>query len=473
MATTASPQLMPHEPGVAERRAAGKAARANAARSDHADWVTPIDRPNPVDLLEEQAATRVPELVPIRYGRMAVSPFTFFRGAAYVMASDLADTPVSGLRVQLCGDGHLSNFGGFGAPDRTMVFDVNDFDETLPGPWEWDVKRLAASLAVATRQRGFSRKERDAIVRDSVGIYRAAIRQFATMTPLDVWYSRLGAAAIAETFASQVKPAQLRQFEKTVAKAKTKDSARAFEKLGCYVNGSPRIQADPPLLVPIADIVAGAEADEIERGVLEMLDSYRNTLSSDRRRLLDRYRYADLAHKVVGVGSVGTRAWVVLMTDRDTGAPLFLQAKEAGPSVLERFAGKGKFENQGRRVVEGQRLMQAASDIFLGWMRVTGLDGLQRDFYVRQLWDWKSSADVDSMDPRGMTIYSKLCAWTLARGHARSGDAIAIAAYLGSSDAFDKAITRFAETYADQNERDHLALIEAIDEGRVPAQTGL
>jgi uncharacterized protein (DUF2252 family) len=473
MATTASPPLTAHEPDVAERRAAGKAARASAARSDHADWVGPIDRPDPVDLLEEQAATRVPDLVPIRYGRMAVSPFAFFRGAAYVMASDLAETPVSGLRVQLCGDGHLSNFGGFGAPDRTMVFDVNDFDETLPGPWEWDVKRLAASLAVASRQRGFSKKERDEIVRDGVGTYRSAMRRFAAMTPLDVWYSRLGAAAITETFASHVKPAQLKRFEKTVAKAKTKDSARAFEKLGCYVNGSPRIQADPPLLVPIADIAGDAEAGEIEHEVAGMIDTYRNTLSGDRRLLLDRYRYADLARKVVGVGSVGARAWVVLMTDRDTGAPLFLQAKEAGPSVLERFAGRSKFENQGRRVVEGQRLMQAASDIFLGWLRVTGLDGVQRDFYIRQLWDWKSSADVESMDARAMSIYAKLCGWTLARGHARSGDAIAIAAYLGSSDAFDKAITRFAETYADQNERDHIALIEAIDDGRIPAQTGV
>jgi hypothetical protein len=354
-----------------------------------------------------------------------------------------------------------------------MVFDVNDFDETLPGPWEWDVKRLAASLAVASRQRGFSRKERDEVVRDGVGTYRSAMRAFAAMTPLDVWYSRLGATAITETFASQVKPAHLKRFEKTVAKAKTKDSARAFEKLGCYINGRPRIQADPPLLVPIADLVGDLDADEIESEVVGMIDTYRNTLSSDRRHLLDRYRYADLAHKVVGVGSVGTRAWVVLMTDRDTGAPLFLQAKEAGPSVLAPFAGKSKFDNQGRRVVEGQRLMQAASDIFLGWLRVDGLDGVQRDFYIRQLWDWKSSADVESMDPAGMIIYSKLCAWTLARGHARSGDAIAIAAYLGSSDAFDKAITRFAESYADQNERDYVAMIEAIDDGRVAAQTGV
>jgi uncharacterized protein (DUF2252 family) len=456
-----------------QRAARGKAARADTPRSSHGAWEPAGDRRDPVALLEEQAATRVPELVPIRYGRMAASPFAFFRGAAYVMASDLSSGPRTGLGVQLCGDAHLSNFGGFGSPERDLLFDLNDFDETLPGPWEWDVKRLAASIAVAGRERGFPRTQRHAMVREAVGQYRTAMHRFARSRALEVWYARLDASELAGEFRSQIEPRQAKRFDKTVAKAKAKDSTRAFEKLAHRVNGTAHIIADPPLLVPVEDLVPGAEAQELDDRMRSLIDSYRATLPGDRRRLLDGYRYVHSARKVVGVGSVGTRAWVVLMLGRDSDDPLFLQAKECQPSVLEPFVGKSEFETEGQRVVEGQRLMQAASDVFLGWLRTPGIDGETRDFYVRQLWDWKASADIGTMLPKGIAVYSKMCAWTLARAHARSGDAIAIASYLGSGGSFDKAIAAFAELYADQSERDHAALVAAIDDGRIAAERGL
>jgi uncharacterized protein (DUF2252 family) len=456
-----------------ERRATGREARTGTPRSSHAAWEPPGDRRDPIELLEEQAATRVPELVPIRYGRMAASPFAFFRGAAYVMASDLSTGPRSGLGVQLCGDAHLSNFGGFGSPERDLVFDLNDFDETLPGPWEWDVKRLAASIAVAGRERGFPAKQRRALVREAVGQYRMAMRRFARSGALEVWYARLDASELSREFRSQVEPRQAKRFDRTVAKAMAKDSARAFEKLAHRINGQARIVADPPLIVPIEDLVPGAEAREVDDRMRALIDSYRATLPRDRRRLLDGYRYAHSARKVVGVGSVGTRAWVILMLGRDSDDPLFLQAKECQASVLEPFVGKSEFKTEGQRVVEGQRLMQAASDVFLGWLRTPGIDGKTRDFYVRQLWDWKASADIGTMLPKGIAVYSKMCAWTLSRAHARSGDAIAIASYLGSGSSFDKAIAEFAELYADQSERDHAALVAAIDDGRIAAERGL
>jgi uncharacterized protein (DUF2252 family) len=455
-----------------ERAAQGRAARSNAPRSSHADWDGGSDRRDPLALLEEQARSRVPELVPIRYGRMSASPFAFFRGGAYVMAADLASTPQSGSRVQLCGDAHLSNFGGFASPERNLVFDLNDFDETLPGPWEWDVKRLAASIAVAGRERGLKAKQRRRMVRDAVGRYRTAMRRFARMRVADVWYSHLDAGDVSASFRSQVESRQAKRFDRTVAKARAKDSARAFERLAHRVNGDARIVADPPLIVPIEDLLPDAEAHQLEERMRALIGSYRASLPVDRRTLIDRYRYAHLARKVVGVGSVGTRAWVLLMLGRDGDDPLFLQAKEAQPSVLAPFAGKSQFENHGRRVVEGQRLMQAVSDNFLGWLRTTGIDGQTRDFYLRQLWDWKGSADLETMLPAGMAIYAKLCAWTLARAHARSGDAIAIGAYLGSGRAFDTAIAEFAESYADQNERDHRAFVDAIDSGRIVAERG-
>jgi len=403
---------------------------------------------------------------------MSASPFAFYRGAAYVMASDLAGTPQTGIRVQLCGDAHLANFGGFASAERRLLFDLVDFDETLPGPWEWDVKRLATSAAVGGRENGFKAKRRTAIARQLVGEYRRAIREFATMPTLDVWYARASVSDIRELLRSQASESQIRRFDETVSKGRRKDSARAFAKLAVNGNGEARIRADPPLIVPISELVAGKGALRLELGARKLLASYLDSLSGDRRRLLERYRYADLARKVVGVGSVGTRCWVILLLGRDSNDPLFLQAKEAPHSVLERFAGRSEFANQGQRVVEGQRLMQAASDIFLGWLRQPpGIEDLKvRDLYVRQLWDSKTSVDVAAMRPSEMGLYSRLCAWALARAHARSGDPIEIASYLGSSDVFDRAVADFAETYADQNERDHAALLEAIATGRVHAE---
>ena len=458
---------------VAARTAAGKRARTAAPRSAHGAWAPSADRPDPIALLEAQAASRVPELVPIRHGRMAASPFAFFRGAAAVMAADLADSPVSGLRAQLCGDAHLSNFGGFASPERDLVFDLNDFDETLPGPWEWDLKRLAASVAVAARTRGWQRRERRALARATVRGYREAMRQLACASTLDVWYARIDEQELARQVRAQSGEAGLARFERGTAKAKRKDSTRAFAKLTHRVNGEPRIAPDPPLIVPLRDMLPDRQAHEVEAELRRLMNAYRATLPADRRGLLDRFRFVDMAHKVVGVGSVGTRAWILLLLGRDEEDPLFLQCKEAQPSVLAPYAGASRFSNQGRRVVEGQRLMQAASDIFLGWIRVTGIDGRVRDFYVRQLWDWKTSVDVDAMDADGLATYGMLCGATLARAHARCGDAVAIAAYLGSGDACDRSFADFAETYAEQNERDHAALLDAIAAGRVEAQTGV
>jgi uncharacterized protein (DUF2252 family) len=441
-------------------------------RSSHASWAPDGARPDPVALLEEQALDRVPQLVPIRYGRMSDSPFAFFRGAAYVMASDLATTPQTGLQVQLCGDAHLANFGLFASPDRDLVFDLNDFDETLPGPWEWDVKRLAASVAVAARDLGVGRNRRFSIVQRAVGQYRDVIHRFAGMSTLAVWYARVDESALSPEL-RRLKPRQVKGLAKDAAKARSKDSVRAFTKLAHHVDGGARITPDPPLIVPVGDLLPDMEAKQLQEALQALLHSYLASLPDSLRRLVGRYEYADAARKVVGVGSVGTRAWVVLLLGRDGDDPLFLQAKEATRSVLEPFGGKTRFDNQGRRVVEGQRLMQAASDIFLGWLRTTGIDGGTRDFYVRQLWDWKRSADIATMRASDLDRYARLCAWTLARAHARSGDAIAIAAYLGSSDVFDRAIAAFAEDYADQNERDHAALLEAIDSGRVEATTAL
>ncbi len=466
------PKAVPHIT-VEERAARGKAARAVVSRSGHGEWEPASDRPDPVELLQEQAATRVPGLLPIRYGRMLVSPFTFFRGAAYPMAADLAEAPRTGLDVQLCGDAHLSNFGVFGAPDRRLVFGVNDFDETLPGPFEWDVKRLVASFAVAGRDRGFDAKQRRSINRAVTRAYREAMSGLAGMSNLDLWYSRIDVDEIAALAAQQVAGKQLKRFERNVAKARSKDSLRAFGKLTEIVHGEPRIASDPPLIMPIEEVVSGAEEVELVEFLRGAVRSYRRTLTADRRWLLERFRYVHAARKVVGVGSVGTRAWIVLMLGRDESDPLFLQLKEAQASVLEPFLGKSTFNSHGQRVVEGQRLTQAASDVMLGWIRIEDQDGVSRDFYMRQLWDGKGSALVELMNPHAMTMYAKLCGNALAKAHARSGDAIAIASYLGAGDSFDRALDSFAEAYADQNERDHRALKEAVASGRVAAETGL
>jgi uncharacterized protein (DUF2252 family) len=454
-----------------ERAARGRSCRAQTPRSSHAAWEPAADRADPVAVLQQQATGRVPELLPIRYARMAASPFAFYRGATAIMARDLRATPQTGIRVQLCGDAHLANFGAFASPERQQLFDLVDFDETLPGTWEWDVKRLAASAVVAGRANGFTPKRRAVVARRLVAEYRQAMARFAAMSTLDVWYARASVDDVGELLRTESGEGEARRFDSRATKGRRKDHARAFAKLAVTTNHGVRIRADPPLLVPIADLVDRAAAVRLELAAQRLMESYLGSLQGDRRRLLERYHYADMARKVVGVGSVGTRCWVILLLGRDAGDPLFLQAKEAPHSVLEPFAGRSAFSNQGRRVVEGQRLMQAASDIVLGWVREpAGLEDLtRRDLYVRQLWNAKTSLDVEEMSPSEVTLYARLCAWTLARAHARSGDAIAIAGYLGSSDVFDRAIAKFAEAYADQNERDHAALVNAIDAGRVEA----
>jgi uncharacterized protein (DUF2252 family) len=450
----------------ADRVARGKDARAAAPLDSHAEFQPDRSR-DPVGLLLEQAQSRVPELVPIRHGRMLVSPFTFYRGAALPMAADLAATPTSGLRVQLCGDAHLSNFGAFASPERRLIFDVNDFDETLPGPFEWDIKRLAASLAVAGRDNGFPAKARRKIVLAAAEGYRAAMRGFAGQSLLDVWYAHLDIEPALREVKSEVKTKGFRTAKTLLAKAHTKDSTQALRKLTTMTDGRRRIVSDPPMIVPVEEVFADVEAGALYAQLRTVLGKYRRTLQPDRRHLLEQFTLVQVARKVVGVGSVGTRAWIILMDAGDGVDPLFLQAKEAQPSVLAAYCGRSQHANQGERVVTGQHLMQAQSDIFLGWTRISAPDRADRDFYVRQLRDWKFSVPIEVMVPAGLTVYARLCGWTLARAHARSGDRIALAAYLGSTATFDQAIADFAETYADQNERDYAALQAAVKDGGV------
>jgi uncharacterized protein (DUF2252 family) len=454
----------------ADRAAAGKAARAAAPRSSHASFQAPADRHDPVALLEADEHSRVQELLPIRHGRMQASAFTFYRGAAGLMAADLADAPRTGLQAQLCGDAHLSNFGAFAAPDRRLIFGLNDFDETLPGPFEWDVKRLVTSFAVAGRDREFDAAERARINLTVARHYREAMARFADMRALDLWYARLDVDDLSRIWAGRGTAKQQKRMDRNVAKARSKDSLRASGKLTELVDGKPRIASAPPLIVPIEDLVEGEALEALVRGVIA---SYRRTLSSDRRHLLERFHYAHAARKVVGVGSVGTRAWILLMTGNDDNDPLFLQLKEAEASVLEPYLGASKLRNHGQRVVEGQRLMQSASDIMLGWFSTPDVDGVDRHYYIRQLWDGKGSALIERMEPNVMEAYAEVCGWTLAHAHARSGDAVAISGYLGSSETFDHALAAFAEDYADQNERDYAAFLAAIDSGRLTAETGL
>jgi uncharacterized protein (DUF2252 family) len=456
-----------------ERASLGKAARAVAPLESHAEWTPSEYRVDPIELLQQQAETRVPELIPIRHGRMMATPFTFYRGAAIVMASDLASTPRTGLRVQACGDAHLVNFGVFASPERDLMFDLNDFDETIPGPWEWDVKRLAASFVVAARDLGFDDAARRTAVLTTVRTYREAMRSFAAMKNLEVWYAKLDVATIIRQLNQQADKAMAKRVEGQMAKVKGKDNLRAFAKLTTTVEGEPRIVSDPPLIVPIVDVIQGVDREELMDALRGMFRSYRRTLQRDRRRLLEGYRLVDVARKVVGVGSVGTRTWVALALGRDDQDPLFLQFKEAEESVLSPFVGRSPFKNQGQRVVEGQRLMQAASDIFLGWERTLGVDGVNHDYYIRQLWDSKGSADIATMLPRGLEAYGQICGWTLARAHARSGDRVAIGSYLGKKDVFDQAIAAFAEAYADQNEVDHKAMVDAVKSGRIAAEEGV
>jgi uncharacterized protein (DUF2252 family) len=471
--TTGARRRVVAHPDVAEREASGRAARKAVPRSSHAELpAAPSDR-DPVGILERQATNRVPELVPIRYGRMLVSPFTFYRGAAAIMSDDLARAPQSGLEVQLCGDAHLLNFGVFGSPERRMMFDINDFDETAPGPFEWDVKRLAASVAIAGRDNGFSESHRRAALLALGAEYRTSMTRFASMSNLEVWYSMIDMDVLVERLRPVVRNKTVKRTEANLAKARTRDSHQAYDKLTHVVDGQVRIISDPPLIEPISAIEDQAERDEAMARIHEIFVRYRRTLQKDRRYLLEQFQIVDVARKVVGVGSVGTRAWIVLLLGRDGNDPLFLQAKEALPSVLEPHIRTKRRGSNGERVVNGQRLMQASSDIFLGWDSPVGLDGVRRDFYFRQLRDWKGSANVDTMEPKALEIYTQICAHTLARAHARSGDRIAIASYLGSGSRFDTAIAEFAERYADQNEHDHAALLAAETSGRIVSQRGL
>ncbi len=485
-------------PSIEDRKAKGLEARDGAALSSHTKWRPAADRPDPVGLLEEQDTTREPDLVPVRHGRMMVSPFTFYRGAAKIMAADLKDTPVAGLETQLCGDAHLSNFGVFASPERRLLFDLNDFDETLPGPFEWDVKRMAASFTIAARNNGFSPADTRAATLASVTAYREAMASFAQMPTMDIWYAHLdedelmaairntvaqtrkeakGAKAAKKTGKRDVKQDKLaklagKRAEKTAAKAHTRDSLQALSKLGELVDGKYRIVSQPPVVVPLRDLAAahGLSPGQLARALHEQFRAYRATLQDDRRHLLERFEVVDVARKVVGVGSVGTRAFIVLLQGRDARDPLFLQVKEATASVLEPYLGKSRYKQHGERVVQGQRMMQAVSDIYLGWTK--GVEA-NRYFYWRQLRDMKGSALPESMPPVALTFYAGVCGWTLARAHARSGDPVAIAAYLGTSDAFDTSITGFSQRYADQNEQDYQEFVKAVQSGRLEAVEGV
>lgn len=438
----------------------GKTARGKAPRSSHGAWdLSPRD---PLPILAEQDRSRILELVPIRYGRMLASPFAFFRGAAAVMAADLALTPTAGFDAQLCGDAHLSNFGVFAAPDRRLIFDCNDFDETCRGPFEWDLKRLAASVAIAGRERGFDGRARRKAVLGAAAAYRKLMRNFAAMRNIDVWYTRIDVEPMLVELRRQVSGKRFRDVERNLAKAQAKDSVRALRKLTHKRDGQIRIVSEPPLITPLEELTDAADAEEQLQAVL---DAYRGSLSDDRRHLASSYRYVHAARKVVGVGSVGTRAWIVLLLGRDSSDPLFLQAKEAQRSALEPHVDKSPYDHHGQRVVEGQRLMQAASDIFLGWVEADAGDQGRRCFYVRQLWDGKGSADVERMSPQELRLYAVLCGEALARAHARSGDRIAIASYLGRGEVFDQAMASFAERYADQNERDFDRVAQAAARG--------
>ncbi len=455
------------EAHVEEGRERGKAARQLVPRSSLADLPLPSDRPDPVAQLEAQAESRVAELIPLRYGRMLASAFTFYRGAAAIMASDLSRSPVTGINVQTCGDAHLSNFGYFASPGRRLVFDINDFDETLPGPWEWDVKRLAASFEIGARDRGFKKADRRRVVLAVAHQYRESMREFSGMGNLDVWNAHADVETFIGRFGDRLGKRFKLDFEKNVTKARGKDRLKAFSKLTHVVDGKLRIINDPPGVLPIDHVASDVDPAELDDRVRAVIASYRRSLSPDRRVLLDSYEYVHAAVKVVGVGSVGTRAWMILLVGRDAGDPLFLQLKEAQQSVLEPYTARSRYAKQGRRVVEGQRLTQTVSDILLGWTSIEGLDGVERDFYVRQLWDQKGSARIDKMNPDAMDLYARICGAVLARAHARTGNRFALAAYLGRSDTFDRAMADFAATYADQNERDYAAMLQAKADGRI------
>jgi uncharacterized protein (DUF2252 family) len=456
---------------VVERIAHGVALRDQVPPESHADWHPPANRADPVAVLERQAGLREPTLVPIRNGRMAQSAFAFYRGGAGIMAADLSGTPSSGLRAQLCGDAHLLNFGLFETPERTLVFGLNDFDETLPGPVEWDVKRLAVSVEVAGRDLGFDDAQRSAAVLGTVRAYREAMLAFSVQRNLDVWHARLPATELQARLHGLSDKESHKEVKRRITQALKRDHLRAFSRLVEKADGRLRFSHRPPLLVPVEELLDLDQRERYVEVIQSFLQQYRGSLQPDRRILVEQYRYLHMARKVVGVGSVGTRAWVVLLVGHDADDPMILQLKEAQQSVLAPYAGDTEYECQGRRVVEGQRLMQAASDPLLGWYHIKGFDGGDHDFYVRQLWDGKASIDVSQLGPAGLVAYGESCGWTLARGHARSGDRVAMAAYLGDDAAFENALVEFSRSYADTNESDHGQLCAAIADGRLPAET--
>ncbi|MFJ4689513.1 DUF2252 domain-containing protein [Streptomyces sp. NPDC088789] len=459
---------------LSERVAYGRQARTRVPRSSHARHEPRAGRPDPVELIERQSATRVQELVPVRYGRMLESPFRFYRGAATIMASDLGAVPDTGLGVQLCGDAHPLNFRLLASPERRLVFDINDFDETYPGPFEWDVKRLASGLVTAGRANGFTLKEQNRVVRECVRSYRERMREFAGMRTLDIWYAQDDTDRVRELAGPSADAEAVRRTRRAAERARTRTSLRAFEKLTHVTAEGRRIASDPPLVTPLDQLRADPKEEGREQELRTLLESYARSLPPDRRHLLRHYRLVDIARKVVGVGSVGTRCWIVLLLGRDDDDPLLLQAKEAGESVLAEHTPAEhaeRYDNEGRRVVTGQHLIQTSSDIFLGWTHLTGLDGQPRDFYVRQLWDWKGIARPETMDPQLMALFGRICGASLARAHARSGDPVALAAYLGTSDRFDRALAEFGQAYADQNERDFAALEAAHRTGRIRAES--
>ncbi len=451
-------------PSAEEERAAGKIIRKDIPRKSLEAWEPAKDRPNPIELLKSQEANRVSELIPVRYERMSASAFTFYRGGALVMASDLSHIPVTGLNVQACGDAHIANFGQFAAPDRRLVFDVNDFDETLPGPWEWDLARLCASIEICGRDREFSSSDCNAAVMGAAEAYRRAMNNFAQQSNLSVWYARMDVQDALDSISDNVPKRVQRNATKTLERAKKKDSARAVTKLTHVVDGKLRIISDPPLIVPIDELLP-LDASILRKVLATVVLLYKKSLPQDMRHLLDTYHYIDCARKVVGVGSVGLRSWIIVMSGCDENDPLVLQLKEAQSSVMESFTRKSRSASHGQRVVEGQRLMQAASDSMLGWVTAPGTDGKLHDFYVRQLWDWKSSPDLNTINEIGLERLSRLCGWTLARAHARSGNRFAISGYLGDSNKFDKAMASFANTYADLNEQDYARFMDAYESG--------
>ena len=461
-------------PPPEHRTEQGRSARTLLPRRSTAAWEPADHDRDPLAILRAQNAHRVPGLVPVRMGRMAATPFSFYRGAAAVMAADLGAGATTGLTVQLCGDAHLANFGGFASPERSLVFDVNDFDETHRGPFEWDVQRLVASLEIAGRHRGMSRRDRERVVLAAARGYRETLRSFADLGHLDLWHVQLRGDDVVDRWRGSVPPAVMANLRQALDKARTKDRHKARRRLtALHDDGELRFVSDPPLLVPVRDLFDADEREQLLDVVSTALATYGESLTGARRVLLERYRLVDLARRVVGVGSVGTRCWVALLVGRDNDDPLFLQVKEAEPSVLEPYTSASPYREDGRRVVEGQRLLQATSDALLGWCSVHGVDDRRHDYYFRQLWDWKVSADIDTMLPVAMAAYAQVCAWVLARGHARSGDALAISAYLGKGDVADHSFAAYAQRYADQNALDHQALVDAIAAGDVEAVRGV